>query len=147
MSRNVGSVRRSQLISTYGVGSMIPTGDESFMVLGLDYWNVGNLDVHEPRLERALRVDGFVRPPASGNDQRNDVPVVRFPDYQYCPSCHRLDRHTFFGSWRASTCSKCGVALIPSRFVVVCSNGHIDDFPYFRWIHAGQKPKDRKSVV
>ena len=29
---------------------------------------------------------------------------------------------------------------MPSRFVIACSNGHIDDFPYFSWVHAGSTP-------
>ena len=33
-----GSVRRSQLITTYGIGSIIALGDESFMVAGIDHW-------------------------------------------------------------------------------------------------------------
>lgn len=33
----IGSVRRSQLITTYGVGAMVAVGDESVMVAGLDY--------------------------------------------------------------------------------------------------------------
>lgn len=142
MPKNVGSIRRSQLISTYGVGSMIPSGDESFMVAGLDRWPIGVPNVHEPRLERVLGVDGFVLPPASGNDQRNDIPVVRFPDYHYCPGCHRLEPHNFFCRPTANRCNTCGVTLIPSRFVVVCPKGHIDDFPYFSWVHAGRKGRE-----
>ena len=30
-----GAVRRSQLITTYGVGSVVALGDESFMVAGI----------------------------------------------------------------------------------------------------------------
>ena len=35
------------------------------------------------------------------------------------------------------TCNHCGpkVHLIPSRFIVACINGHIDDFPYVVWAH------------
>lgn len=142
MAKNIGSIRRAQLISTYGVGSMIPVGDESFMVAGLDRWTVGDTNVHEPRLETLLEVDGFVRPPATGKDGRNDVPVVRFPDMHYCPNCRRLERHRFFCRNSENKCSVCGVALIPSRFVVVCPNGHIDDFPYFKWVHAGKPAKE-----
>ena len=136
MARNKGQVRRSQLITTYGVGSVVAIEDESFMVAGLDRWPVDGPDLHEPRLERMLRVSGFVLPPAT--EAGNDVPVVRFPKKAYCPSCHLLADHRFFTGTFNNVCSRCGVRLIPSRFVVCCANGHIDDFPYFEWVHAGR---------
>ena len=36
-----GEIRRSQLITTYGVGSIIAVEDESFMVAGIDRWEPG----------------------------------------------------------------------------------------------------------
>lgn len=131
-----GHIRRSQLITTYGVGSIVPVGDEAFMVAALDRWNVGPPNLHEPRLERALRVNGFVNPPAS--DDGPDVPVVRFPTYHSCPGCKRLDRHSRFTAPDLNHCPECARDLVPSRFVIACAKGHIDDFPYERWVHGGK---------
>jgi len=128
-----GGVRRSQLITTYGTGAVVALGDESFMVAGIDNWNVDRPDVHEPRLESVLRVDGFILPPA--REGKRDIPVVRFPDIHSCPTCKRLDRHRFFASDNDNKCGHCGTPLIPSRFIVACNHGHIDDFPYFEWLH------------
>jgi hypothetical protein len=133
-----GSVRRSQLITTYGIGSVVALGDESFMVAGLDHWPPRTPDIHEPRLERVLRVRGFVSPPAS---DRRDIPVVRFPRMYYCPVCRRLDSYGFFTGSPNNKCSTCGVDLVPSRFVTACRRGHVDDFPYHAWAHEG-KPAD-----
>lgn len=36
-------------------------------------------------------------------------------------------------------CPSCGKRLVPSRFVVVCRHGHIDDFPYSDWVHKGNE--------
>lgn len=75
-------------------------------------------------------------------EQRRDIPVVRFPRWHYCsnPSCRRLD------DWgrlavdsTKNRCRFCDWPLIPSRFVAVCPHGHIEDFPYFRWVHSGRK--------
>ena len=55
-----GHIRRSQLITTYGVGAIIPVADEAFMVACLERWDVGNPNLHEPRLQRELGVHGFV---------------------------------------------------------------------------------------
>lgn len=135
MAKLKGHVRRSQLITTYGVGSIIPVAEEAFMVAGLEHWAVGEPDLHEPRLERELRIFGFVQPPAT--DESPDVPVIRFPTFQSCPICRRLGRHGDFTSWDLSDCSDCSATLVPSRFVIACEKGHIDDFPYERWVHHG----------
>jgi hypothetical protein len=130
-----GEVRRSQLITTYGVGSIVAVEDESFMVSGIDRWEPAQPNVHEPRLERRLHVNGFRLPPAS--EDAPDIPVVRFPTWAHCPSCKRLDEHRKLTSIFKNLCNACGIPLIPSRFVICCANGHIDDFPYFNWVHAG----------
>jgi hypothetical protein len=129
-----GAVRRSQLITTYGVGSVVALGDESFMVAGIDRWLVDDANLHEPRLESELGVNGFVVPPASDG---NDIPVVRFPRWHSCPKCKRLDDHYRLTNFDSNRCGDCNRPLVPSRFVSVCPHGHIDDFPYRRWVHKG----------
>jgi len=130
-----GEIRRSQLITTYGIGSIVAVEDESFMVAGTDRWDPSPPNLHEPRLERRLHVNGFRVPPAT--EDRGDIPVVRFPMWAHCPSCKRLDKHTKLTSIFKNLCNACSVPLIPSRFVICCPHGHIDDFPYFNWVHAG----------
>jgi hypothetical protein len=142
MPKVKGSVRRSQLITTFGVGAILPIGDEAFMVAALERWPVGAPDLHEPRLEREMRVSGFVQPPAT--DDRPDIPVIRFPTYQSCPICQRLARHGDFTHFDLNDCPDCSQALIPSRFVVACERGHIDDFPYERWVHRGRPQSERR---
>lgn len=136
----LGKVRRSQLVSTYGIGSIVPLEDGSVMVAGLEKWAVGQCDINEPRLSRKLGVRGFVRPPASENDNAKDIPVVRFPTVYYCSGhdCDRIANIKFLAAPNSNKCLKCSSKLIPSRFIVACPKGHIDDFPYFEWVHKGQ---------
>ena len=140
-----GHVRRSQLITTYGVGSIVPVGDEAFMVASLEHWSVARPDLHEPRLERELRIHGFVQPPTS--EDGPDVPVVRFPVWQSCPVCRRLAPHNRLTHYDLNTCQQCSHPLVPSRFVVACEHGHIDDFPYERWVHHGAPPERRQHEL
>lgn len=140
-----GTVRRAQIITTYGVGAIVAVEDESFMVAGIDRWPVDGPNLHEPRLERELNVRGFVVPPAS--EDGPDLPVVRFPTWGWCPSCHTLNEHRFFTSFDKNKCNACEVALVPSRFVIACPRGHIDDFPYFRWLHAGSPPAGKSHSM
>lgn len=139
-----GAIRRSQLVTTFGVGAVIPVAEEAFMVADLGRWSLREADLQEPRLERELRVEGFVQPPAS--DGRPDVPVVRFPVWQSCPSCRRLAPHRDFTHYDLSDCPECSQPLVPSRFVVACEKGHIDDFPYRRWVHRGSIPQGRHEL-
>ena len=42
-----------------------------------------------------------------------------------------------FGNPDDRKCLKCRRDIIPSRFVAACINGHLEDFPYYWWIHRG----------
>jgi hypothetical protein len=138
---SVGEVRTTQLITTYGVGAVIAAEDETFMVCGLDRWAPGP-EVVEPRLLKELRVTELRRPRHSPPDayRPRDIPVVRFPRWASCPSCKRLDRWERLAGYWSSTCNACDQQLVASRFVMVCKNGHIDDFPYLSWVHEGRVP-------
>lgn len=152
----VGGVRRSQLITTYGVGSMVAVDEQSYIVSGLDTWKVGKSpDLQEFRLQTRLRVDGFYLPPASDEPAGDGVRVRLFPEYYSCPGrtqggsdgCrHNLKPHRQFNSPRTkNACAACGESLTPSRFVVACNRGHLDEFPYWHWVHAGSAPGDHRG--
>lgn len=146
----IGNVRRSQLITTYGVGAIVAVDDEAVMVAGLDDWRVdGDQDLlQEPRLHVAgkrLRL-----PPGKDGssffEETGHIPVVRFPRWYYCsdPDCRRLDSFGRLSSGLAPRCKFCSVPLIPSRFIAVCEEGHIEDFPYSAWVHQGPRPSGEK---
>ena len=126
--------RRAQLVTTYGVGALFPAGESSFMIPGLDAWPDWAPQLDEPRLAMALGVNHFRQPPA-GNSKGRDLGVIRFPQFHFCPVCRRLAPIRDFCDWNDNTCKKCSSTLVPSRFVVCCSRGHIDEFPYRRWVH------------
>ncbi|MGW1886539.1 DrmB family protein [Streptomyces sp. NPDC001970] len=142
----LGSVRRAQQITTYGVGSMIAIGDQSYIVSGLDTWGVyGEPDLHEPRLEERLRVSGFRFPPAASAPAGNGVKVRRFPQTYSCPQCQDLKAFRDFGTRRNdSTCGACKSPLTPSRFVVACAQGHLDEYPYWGWLHS-RRGEERRA--
>ena len=139
--RKLGQARRSQLVTTYGVGAMIAVENESFIVAGHDSWGAHDAPkIFERRLAQLLGVDHFRLPPAKDADAAYDgVRVHRFPEYYTCPKCEQLLRFRYFNSpHNLAVCVECGnEKLVPSRFVVVCDDGHIDDFPYWRWAHRG----------
>ncbi|MFE7633400.1 DrmB family protein [Kitasatospora sp. NPDC057518] len=140
-----GAVRRAQAITTYGVGSLVAVEQESFIVSGIDgaadQWPRDEAPmIREPRLARVLGVTHFRLPPASGDGSRDGIRVRRFPLWHHCPECHALDHVRKFNSPPGrNECGECGEPLVPSRFVVACEDGHISDFPYWRWLHRGRR--------
>jgi len=138
-------LRRSQLISPFGVGAISDfRGDEALMCAGLEEWFSreddipAHLRLEEARLQRRLGKRFFVRPPEhEGQDQkRRQIPFVRFPVWHYCPQCFRMHKATFFQD--QPYCNPCKTGrrrrMIPVRIVAACDYGHIEDFPYRRWI-------------
>ena len=139
MAKTEAKARQSQLVSTYGIGSLFPSGDQSFMIVGLDDWDEKwCVEVEEPRLARSLHVQTF-RSPSTGK-RGGDVPAVRFPAYHYCPDPdhRRLDYFWKFNA-KSMRCDDHDRDLTPSRFVACCENGHIEDFPYRAWVHSGRE--------
>jgi len=155
-ARPVGEVRRSQVITTYGIGAIVDLEDGSFMPMGLEDWEqqtragrVGATVISEARLQAQLGVDHFRLPPMEEKldnrpgmvDTRYALPVVRFPEWHECPRCHRLGREDDPFAVRSDGnrlhCVACGEHAIanPVRFVVACDHGHIADFPWVHWAH------------
>ncbi|TFH55932.1 DUF1998 domain-containing protein [Glutamicibacter arilaitensis] len=137
--------RRSQLISTFGVGSLFPAENHSFMVTSIDQWKREWLKpVSEPRLARSLGVSTLMLPPSG---EKRNIPVIRFPNVLICPGCNRLGTlRTLKANYQDPVCVHCSKPgqLTPSRFIVACQNGHIDDFPYSYWVH-GYTEKDSEN--
>ena len=145
----LGEVRRSQLITTYGIGSIIDLEAGSFMPSGLQDWDYAtrfaSLSISEPRLQTQLGVTHFraapileVIPNSFGKvDAGKTTPAVRFPLWQECPKCHRLgvEEAPFEAKGNRLRCVGCGTLVNPVRFVVACRHGHISDFPWSWWAH------------
>lgn len=102
----VGEVRPSQLLHTFGVGSIIDLPNLSVMVMGLDDWSaIHATEVGEERLllavqsqlgaqVKALRMPPL-QPETSGDTPYDSsalvgVPVASFPRWMLCPYCRLL---------------------------------------------------------
>ncbi len=127
---------------------MLAAGEQSYIVSGLDGWPEDQAEeLHEFRLQTRLGVPrGFRFPPSSDPPSGDGVRVRRFPETYSCPGrgpgqedgcLENLRSYRSFGVLPGKNeCSSCGDPLTPSRFVIACDAGHLDDFPYFEWIHA-----------
>jgi hypothetical protein len=144
-----GAVRRTQMITTYGVGSMVALGDQSFIISGLDTWRTDREQkIFEPNLQHWLGVREFRLPPAASPPAGDGVKIRMFPAWYSCGRCRDLQPFGRFGSPPGkSVCGSCGTALTPSRFVIACTNGHLDEFPYWAWVHNKTTPSDSESKI
>lgn len=151
-------MRRSSLISPWGVGAIVPfPNDESLMIAGLDMWRYNDpipFQIKDERLQRRLGVKELRWPPdyrEKNADATNcflRVPAVRFPTWYYCPFCGTMEKVSLYQQ-NQPECScyqwpngrKCNPShrfkrrMIPERFIVICPEGHIDDFPVAEWVH------------
>ena len=136
----VGQLRRTQLVTTFGSGSIVDMPDYSVIIAATNYWKDQSPVLHEPNLEKLLKVSHFKQPYVTENTEENispDIPAFRFPIMHFCPDCGRLMPYWGFGSESGNKCTKCNKAIVPSRFVAACVNGHLEDFPYRWWVHNG----------
>jgi hypothetical protein len=161
-------IRRSQLISPWGVGAIVNfPGDESLMTCGLDVWPfpedpaLGEFQVFEERLQARVGVDHFRLPhdyriPKQGvRHAGREIPFVRFPLWHYCPRCGAMQKLGLFSDrqrcpgppFESGMCCHNLIPdwrrpwLLPSRFIAACGDGHIQDFPFMEWVHRDEQPR------
>jgi hypothetical protein len=163
--RAIGDVRPSQVITTFGPGAIVDLQTLSVIVAGIDGWRLDeNLVIHEPRLQRALKVKRFFSAePASGSyfTKQGTVPTFLFPRYQVCthPECATLsepseelveyNEKTQEMECKAPNCKGRGkyrAPTIPAPFVVACPSGHIDDFPWRAYVHRDANTSCKKRM-
>ncbi len=139
-------LRPSQIITTFGPGSIVDLPDDSVMIAGIEHWFSESFKPHrkigEPRLQTTLGVNEFRTPPV-GSFRGNDIPFVRFPCWRVCPKCNRLSDQFRWPTGNPDLppvprCDACNSTTYPARIVVACTKGHIEDFPWYRWVHRGQ---------
>lgn len=140
-NNKLGELRPNQIITTFGPGAIVDAVKDSVTVLDINYWKEKGTKIIDGRLASYLGVDCFYMPRTSYS---GDVPVVSFPYKHVCSNskCGRifdirddfnLDKYLKFGA----TCPDCGWKAYPSRFITVCEDGHMDDFPWSWWVHRG----------
>jgi len=169
------NVRSSQLLSPFGVGQIVNFPKEfSLMVCGLSLWdekikqgetNRGKdsidereLRFSEPRLEKVLDVEYFVKPfeykTAGNKNNYLEIPAVRFPGWHYCTNhkCGRMTRVPLSQADEKIECISCWDGknrykwkMNPVRFVAACPRGHIQDVPFKEWVHNGVVPNDGRQ--
>ena len=146
-----GELRPSQIITTFGPGSVVDLRNVSVLIAGTDFWiTQRDQEIDEPRLRSMLRVQRFYRPSVRSDGGVSGVPSFVFPQYLFCPRCRRLGRYDradlFYLDRRRFRCkakhdgkvARGGPVAFPARFVAACTEGHLDDFPWYDYVHKGK---------
>jgi len=151
-NKRVGEVRPSQLVTTFGPGSIIDAKNDCLTILDINYWTFNGKEIKDSRFASYMGVNHFQTPPSGDRFNSEDIPVVSFPYYHVCSktSCGKLfkiseeDKESYrnFGP----KCPSCGFPAYPSRFVQICPDGHLDDFDYRAWVHKDTNTKCNKSL-
>ena len=114
------TIRKSQIISLFGVGSLYlfknqwsKLGDQdSLMLAGLDEWEKMFMNntppdgwkIFEPRLQARLNKEYFLEPPDFRQYSYEDgmkgklLPYVRFPRWHYCHQCNLMHESSLFST-------------------------------------------------
>jgi len=140
IKQSVGKLRKTQMITTFGTGSIAEMPEYTVILGATDYWDNHSPRINEPSLQRLLGMKYFKEPYASESENprgNGDIPAFRFPRMHFCPTCGRLDDYKNFGDPKNKKCISCNRELVPSRFVAACVNGHLEDFPFEWWVHYG----------
>lgn len=144
------SVRAAQAVLQYGVGAMVDFPDQTLVTAAPEYWS-GTTRIYDDRFARALGVDYFALP--------TNIAYARFPEWYFCPKCRKFQPlKQWISDYRKAQkqraperdpymtehmqCPKCKQDLVVARIVTVCENGHLNDFPWIKWVHA----KSRKAL-
>lgn len=153
-NRSKVKTRKGQLIHTFGTGAMqVNKNGISMITCGLDHWfeddqgaelsAVGKFTRTDKRLQKKLDVESFRVPPdfkvtEDGFTRKVPIPAKRFPLWRVCSNtrCQKLQKGANEANDESKIfCTSCGAPTYQSRFITICTEGHIDDFPWFDWLN------------
>lgn len=145
-----GDIRPSQLVSTFGPGAIYDNLKDSLIIMGINKWERHHFRPlrHETLLYHLQNagyhnLKEFRTPIRDEGSETRHVRVSTFPRWGMCKSCKMLQERNL-ADGRGVKCSNRSCSgrdggndreTIPVRFVVACRNGHLDDFPWYRWAH------------
>ena len=149
-----GTLRASQAVTTFGPGAIVQMEHDSVLVMGIDSWAKSRKNdvedygghykkINHPYLEQLLEKDHFRMPRQV--ERRRVISCRSFPLWGVCPKCSRLQKHDAAppGGKKSFRCQHCRDSdIYAANFAAVCSNGHLDEFPWEEWAHS-RSPEER----
>lgn len=168
-SRPHGQIRQSQLLTSFGPGSMLDLPNHSVLIGGLDSWSPSSDEIVEPRLvdklkqlfDPPLQVLKLYAPPPDLEDPtapQTGITAWQFPEWFITQDVdadasdgvvrarmlvhrQRLTKGKFIDDTRKKR------SVIPIRFVRACRNGHIGDIDWYEFAHGGKTDCRRQLFI
>ena len=154
-------IRPSQVTRNFGPGSIYDNQRDSVIIMGLDYWDPERFkEIRDEMLLQEIKRDGFdgVERLVSTSsfkeyERPGKIPVRSFPTWGFCPRCDKLVSYRNNKTGRGMRCDSAECAghrtsegigppkTYPVRFVAACKNGHIDEFPWYWWVHRTEEER------
>jgi Domain of unknown function (DUF1998) len=155
-----GQVRQSQVVTTFGPGSMFDLPNHSVIVGGLEYWTKGD-EVLEPRLvaklKESLQIPSLAlhAPPPDNEDPtstlKTGITCWQFPEWFITQGAlatesgrstrsRRLIPRSSLSKGKFVDHNKKSQPVVPVRFVRACRKGHIGDIDWYYFVHKGTTP-------
>lgn len=135
-------LRLSETVSPFGVGAIVDVRGESLIAPDTSWWDKKFApEISCDRLLSRLGAGVLRQAPSHAGTAAKETPALtywRFPAWRFCEQCGKVSKLTgkSKGKW-VNRCA-CGGALVPMRYVAVCTKGsHIQDVPWFMWTHRG----------
>jgi len=168
-TRPHGQIRQSQLITSFGPGSMLDLPNHSVLIGGLDSWSPGGDEVIEPRLvdklkslfDPPLQVLKLFSPPPDADDPtapQTGITAWLFPEWFITQDVdseksHETVRARMLVNRKMLTKGKFiddnrkKRSVVPVRFVRACKNGHIGDLDWYYFVHGGKTECRRQMWI
>ncbi|MBL8824620.1 MAG: DUF1998 domain-containing protein [Planctomycetia bacterium] len=161
-----GQLRQSQIVTTFGPGSMLDLPNQSVLVAGLEHWAGMGDEVVEPRLAEkiceALDVPAIklYRPPADQQDLNappTGIGAWQFPEWFVAqppekdsdanPRSRMLVHRKSLTKGKFIDQDNKKRSVVPIRFVRACRKGHVTDINWFDFVHQGKSDCKRQLWI
>lgn len=155
-----GQLRQSQLITSFGPGSMVDLPDFSVLIGGLETWSIGGDEIIEPRLIEKLKslFDPPLlslklhNPPPDPDDSsapQTGITAWQFPEWFITQDFEKektgasgrarlLVHRRMLTKGKFIDDSRTKRSVVPVRFVRACRNGHIGEIDWYEFAHGGK---------
>ncbi len=163
-----GEIRQSQLLTTFGPGSMVDLPDRSVVIGGLNYWRGNQEAITEERLRRKLnqmfhKQTGIwlnielrtpPQPYANQDSRQHHIDAFAFPlwyleqveqNYSVNGKSYRTRPFRHWSYVRDHLNNK-KISFVPVRFVQACVNGHLSDINWRGFAHEDFKTSCQKLL-
>jgi Domain of unknown function (DUF1998) len=164
-ARPRGQIRHSQVVTTFGPGSLLDLPKHSVIIGGLDHWSRVNEEVHEPRLvekiKRLLDMPSLklYSPPPDNTDSAAPITGItawQFPEWFITQDVERtgpgnmtrsrsLVHRKALNKGKYIDNDKRRRSVVPVRFVRACIHGHVGDLDWYRFVHE-RNPQCRRPL-